>query len=459
MLHRKLWILVSLVTLLGVVTALALSVGRISPQALSSGDPDMLVPAVGPSNPNWKPQPVAAAPATLPWANLRVNPDASSEAQNEPFLAVDAANPRHLVVGANNWAGGNGLFQVTAYVSFDAGHSWTASQPYFQPNASRLNAADPTIAFGPDGTLYFAFVAFGPADGAVAVSRSLDGGRSWVSQSWATGFTTAADKPALAAGNGQLYLYWQGANALLGRVSADGGATWGATMTVAANGRYAAPVVEPKGALSVFYTVGNSLLVSRSTDKGASYVTHLVSSVTPLQSRPTQYRAVVYPAAAAGLDGALYVAWPDGRNAGQGNDLLAARSLDGGGTWSAPVRVNDDAGSADQLMPALTVGSDGALTAAWLDTRNDPARVNYDVYLARAVPAQGVQFSFSANQRVTSIASNPNNDPRLQGSLIGDYFAIGAGAGLVYPVWTDTRNNNEDIYLAPVPVTSGGSNN
>ncbi|HXR43685.1 MAG TPA: sialidase family protein, partial [Pseudolysinimonas sp.] len=38
---------------------------------------------------------------------------------------------------------------------------------------------DPTVAFGPDGAVYFGFVAFGPADGAVAVSRSLDGGRTW----------------------------------------------------------------------------------------------------------------------------------------------------------------------------------------------------------------------------------------------------------------------------------------
>src|SRR5262249_7792167 len=163
---------------------------------------------------------------------------------------------------------------------------------------------------------------------------SLDGGRSWASQSWATSFTSAADKPSLAAGNGQLYLYWQGSTALLGRTSADGGATWGTIATIAANGRYAAPVVEASRALTAFSTVGTPLLVSRATDKGASYSVHSVSAVPPLQARPTSYRATVYPAAAATADGALVVAWADGRNAGHGNDILASRSLDGGASWS-----------------------------------------------------------------------------------------------------------------------------
>jgi hypothetical protein len=452
--RKKLFTFVSLVALLAIIAAASLMAGRITPQGLSSSDPDLLVPAAVKADPNWKAQPVAAAPVTLPWANLRVNTDSSTEAQNEPFVAINPANPRHMVIGANNWAGGNGQFEVSAYVTFDAGRSWTASQPYFMRNASRLNAADPTVAFGADGAVYFAFVAFGPADGAVAVSRSLDGGRTWVAQSWATSFTAGADKPSLAARNDKLYLFWQSStNTLQGRVSLDHGTNWGTPVTLAAGGRNAAPVVDAKGRVSVFYTVGNLLQVARSTD-GVSYTSTLVSSVTPLQARPTQYRATVYPSAAVAPDGTLYVAWADGRNLGRGNDILASRSTDGV-TWSAPVVVNSDSGAADQLMPALTVGTDGVVSVAWLDTRNDAANVNYDVYLARTTSSSArMDWGFGTNTRVTTVASNPNNDPRLQGTLIGDYFAIAAGGGVVYPVWTDTRNNNQDIYLAPVPVDS-----
>jgi hypothetical protein len=112
--------------------------------------------------------------------------------------------------------------------------------------------------------------------------------------------------------------------------------------------------------------------------------------------------------------------------------------------------VNSDSGDADQLMPALSVGSDNKVTVAWLDTRNDASRVNYDVYMARS--ANGT--TFGANTRVTAVSSNPNNDPRTQGQLIGDYFALASGTNSVYVLWTDTRNNNEDIYLAPVSTTN-----
>jgi hypothetical protein len=447
--------------LLAIIALAAFAVGRTNSLALGNdraalvGDPDMLVPAAVKADPNWKPQP-AGAPVALPWANIRVNTDNTTEAQNEPFVAVNPVNSQHLVVGANNWLYGNGNFEVSAYVSFDGGRTWTSSQPYINRNASRLSAADPTVAFGPDGSVYFAFIAFGPAEGAVAVSRSLDGGLTWATQSWATSFTGgAADKPVLAGSGSNLYVFWQASNGLLSRVSGNNGLSWSATVTVGAGGRNAAPVVGADGAVNVFYTVGNSLRLGRSTDKGASYSNSTVSSLTALQPRAAQFRAEIIPMAAAGADGALYVAWADGRNAGRGNDILASRSLDGGATWSAPTVVNNDGGAADQLMPALTLGADGVLTAAWLDTRNDPSRVNYDIYIARAVTnASGLGFSFGANTRVTNISSNPNNDPRLQGTMIGDYFAIAAGNGLVYPVWTDTRNNNQDIYLAPVPIGS-----
>ena len=96
------------------------------------------------------------------------------------------------------------------------------------------------------------------------------------------------------------------------------------------------------------------------------------------------------------------------------------------------------------------MGSDGAVTVAWLDNRNDSANINYDVYMSRS--ADGAHFN--GNQRVTSTSSNPSNDPRTQGAMIGDYFAMGAGNDVVTSFWTDTRNNNEDIYMAPISINN-----
>jgi hypothetical protein len=394
---------------------------------------------------NWAAKPAAGAPARLPWANIRVNTDNTTEAQNEPFVAVNPNNAKHLVAGANNWAPGAGRFEVTAYVSFDAGQTWVSSNPYIDRNAGRINAADPTIAFGPNGEVYFAFVALNPALGAVAVSRSNDGGLTWSSQSWATSFTYGADKPAVAVANGAVHVFFQ--NSALQAVSSANGVSWSAPVAIANGGRNAAPVVGRNGSLYVFYNTAGHINMARPVAGGYNSV--VVSEAVALQHRPTEYRAAVYPAAGVDSNGNLYVAWADGRNSGTGNDILLASSASGGVSWSAPVRVNSDAGSADQLMPALAVSKDGTVTVAWLDNRNDPNNVNYDVYMARG------KSSFGGNVRVTSVSSNPYNDPRTQGTLIGDYFAAASGNGVTYIFWTDTRNNNEDIYMAPVSNLHG----
>ena len=106
--------------------------------------------------------------------------------------------------------------------------------------------------------------------------------------------------------------------------------------------------------------------------------------MTALQARPTHYRATVYPTAGVDAEGHLYVAWADGRNVGHGNDILFEPSVDQRQHLEQPRRSNSDAGSADQLMPALAVarwrrdGVPGSITAT---TANN---YNYDVYMARS---------------------------------------------------------------------------
>jgi len=445
-------LLAALAGLLGLVTALAFIAGR-GPQApaAASGDLGLTVPSANMSlNSNWQAQPAKGERVSLPWANIRVNTDNTNEAQNEPFVAVNPNNPNHIVVGANNWQVGSGHFEVFAYVSFNGGATWAASQPYIDRNAGRINAADPTVAFGPNGNVYFAFVALSPAPGAVAVSRSVDGGLTWSAQSWVTSFASSADKPAIAAAGGNLHVFYQGGS-LYSTVSRDGAVSWSAPSAIDANGRNAYPVVDGKGNLNVFYNTSTSIKLARTSPTIASgYSVSTVANTVPLQQRPTGYRANIYPAAGVDSRGNLFVAWADGRNQGRGNDILFSSSLNGGRTWSSPITVNSDSGAADQLMPSLAVSNNGTVSVAWLDNRNDASNINYDVYMATS--SNGT--SFGANQRVTDVSSNPYNDPRTQGTMIGDYFALGAGNGVVYALWTDTRNNNEDIYLAPVPVAS-----
>jgi BNR repeat protein len=447
-------VVLALVALLGVIAIMGAFAVNTSRNSVASNNTDLTVPGANmPFAANFKAAPASGqdALASVPYANIRVNQDNTQEAQNEPFVAVNPSNSRHIVVGANNWAAGNGRFEVTAYVSFDGGATWAESHPYIDRNAGRLDAADPTVAFGAGNTVYFGFVALTPSPGAVAVSTSHDGGLTWSSQSWATSFSNAADKPAIAAtSSGQLYVFYQN-QGIFSTVSANGGQTWTSSKLIEDGGRNAAPVTDRAGNVYLFYNTANAIRMAKISILSQHPQLSTVANTVGLQGRPAQYRANIYATAGISSNGTLYVAWPDGVSSQTGNDIFISHLNAGNGqSWSAPARVNSDTSNADQLMPALTVGSDNVVTVAWLDTRNDVNRVNYDVYMARS----GNGVSFGANSRVTAVSSNPNNDPRTQGTLIGDYFALGAGTGSVYVLWTDTRNNNEDIYLAPVSTVN-----
>jgi hypothetical protein len=63
----------------------------------------------------------------------------------------------------------------------------------------------------------------------------------------------------------------------------------------------------------------------------------------------------------------LYVSWED-YSTGFGNLMLSA-SYNGGSTWSAPIRVNDNASPVDAFQPNLTVAANGTVVVAFYDRR------------------------------------------------------------------------------------------
>jgi hypothetical protein len=55
---------------------------------------------------------------------------------------------------------------------------------------------------------------------------------------------------------------------------------------------------------------------------------------------------------------------------GKDGDVWSWRSIDRGKTWTGPVRVNDEAGSAREGLHAMASGPRGEIFCAWLDLRN-----------------------------------------------------------------------------------------
>src|SRR5439155_276932 len=110
-----------------------------------------------------------------------------------------------------------------------------------------------------------------------------------------------------------------------------------------------------------------------------------------------------------------------------------------GRTWSAPRRLNDDAGRAHQFQPTLSVGSNGAggdlVTVSFYDRRDDPNNCLSHVYATWSTDGGG---TWAPNVRQTSAQSSFESN--INGP--GDYSSSATFAGAVFPLFADKRASN-----------------
>ena len=155
--------------------------------------------------------------------------------------------------------------------------------------------------------------------------------------------------------------------------------------------------------------------------------------------------------------GQLYAAWAD--NATGDADILFATSRDGGRTWSAPLRVNDDPprDGANQFQPQLAVAPNGVVSVTFFDTRLDLQHHLIDVFLAQSVDHGG---SFRQNVRVTTRSWEPKIDAPVDPDhlqFIGDYQGLAVDNQYVHPFWNETRTGAQEIFTAAIPSAAPGS--
>lgn len=166
-----------------------------------------------------------------------------SSAQNETSIAVNPANPRNIVAGANDYRVFVPREQRNdstgwAYTSFDGGRTWknqvlpglTVATGATGALTAMDSAGDPVIAFGPRNTVYYGNIVFSrgaPAAGGteapsgIVVNVSYDGGAHWGrptivqldgadAQGTPTPTTVFNDKIWLAADkrSGRVYVTW-----------------------------------------------------------------------------------------------------------------------------------------------------------------------------------------------------------------------------------------------------------
>lgn len=388
-------------------------------------------------------------------------------AQNETTIASSGST---LIAGANDYR----LYEPSEnrydasggfYRSIDNGGHWTAG---FLPGLVRANpiapgpyeaAGDPAVVTGPDGSFWYANLAFDRTDDAnsVAVSRSTDGGVTWhthfvVQTPASRGHALFNDKEWIGtdpANADVAYVAWTqfefNSSAIVISKTTDGGATWSAPMKVAdqfPNSQGATVVVSSTGTVYVTFETFNgrtdAVVFAVSSNGGASFSSREIAPIhdVPSPLPGATWRDDSFPMLA--IDGStLHIAWPDWN--GTSASVVYMRSTDGGASWSSPVVIS---GSGNNVMPWLAARG-GKVYASWFTVTGN----NYTIAAAASVNDGA---SWSAPVTLSDDTSMPATGnlfgfPNCAASFIGDYSGIVVdSAGVGHSLWTDIAPDAND---------------
>jgi hypothetical protein len=173
--------------------------------------------------------------------------------------------------------------------------------------------------------------------------------------------------------------------------SLDGGITWSSAIKINDDTTFTwqiAPsaVLDKQGNLYVVWLdyrdkgaggdVTPNIYFSRSDDGGISWCPNI-------RITDAQYGQNLYPKLHSEHDGSLYITWMNSED-NQQNDIYFSYSIDGGQSWSLPVRVNDDTERASHYHKAIGwLGFDSEKNGivGWLDWRSG----EHAVYFAKTL--------------------------------------------------------------------------
>ncbi len=444
---------------------------------------DVDADAEEPSGRNPRTKARLSSQAATAGTNVRTS-GLQSASRSESDIRINYWNPSKIIAGSNN-IGGSG--QQGMYWSSDGGVTW--GQTTLPLASGDSFHSDPTVDWSSDGTAWSTTMGINGSVLKIQSYRSTDGGATWIFDGTVSGTHTSTDKQmqwidhsASSPYANHNYVIWHnGPPAYMNRRTSSG---WGTPIKVSGTettGTAIGSDVKTNSAGDVFGfwpdTGSRGIYAVKSTNGGASYgaPTRIVTTYDSYDIGVPAFnnrRVLIYVSGGAYRNGTtnnVYALWADlSGNTGcttasnePGSNVSStcktriwfSRSTDGGATWSARVKINDQSGLNDQFNPFLAVDeTNGNIGAIYYDTVNDAGRKKVDIFYQLSTNGGA---SWEAPVKVTTAMTDETVTGADSGNQFGDYNSLSGYGNAFFPSWTDRRNNaKEEIWTAKITTSS-----
>ena len=418
-----------------------------------------------------------------PFVSYQVNVDANGnnivgDAANEPSISVDPTDGNKIAVGWRQFDTWTSNFRQAGWgYTTDAGLSW-----HF-PGALQNGVfrSDPVTNSDETGNFFYLSLLVNNFCG--DIWRSTSGGQTWTEQSPDGGAHSGdkewftVDRTPTSMGHGFQYHFWTEFFACdFGGFSrsTDGGATWQSPISIPNAPQWGTLDVASNGNLFIGGgDSGSSFWCIRSSNAQNPGVTPTFDQITTVNMGGSLwYGPPVNPDGLAGqiflavdrsggpTDNNIYMVAtvrPTGFNTG--TDVMFARSTDGGLSFSAPQRINDDPVNHSKYhwFGTLSVAPNGRIDSVWLDTRNAVSNTDSQLFYSYSTDG-GVTWSsnVAVSQAFTPLEGWP------QQNKIGDYITVvsdNSGGDVAYSAtynFNPVRGQHEqDVYFVRVSPSGG----
>ncbi len=463
---------------------------------LASGQlaPTLRVPRNEPlekyDNPPALPQPKVTSPQMISrfatFTSIQVNVDANhqnilGDAANECTISVNPVNPSQKAIAWRQFNSVLSNFRQAGWgFTSDNGATWTFPG-VLENNVFR---SDPVTQSDELGNFFWLSLQSDVNQSFFCddLWRSLNGGATWTLLSGERGggggdkqwFTI--DKTS-GQGHGFQYQADDGINCSGGGVqfqrSVDGGVTWQSPVTIPSSPTDGTLDVDSHGNVFVGGEGFSNFICARSSNAQIATQTPRFDQTTSVNMGGFLGFGGINP---AGLDGMLFLAIDHSTGATKDNiymlasvvpngrsttDVMFVRSTDGGLTFSAPVKVNDDSNpNSWHWFGTFSVAPNGRLDAVWYDTRNSTNNLNSQLFYSWSTDAGA---TWAPNVAV-SVSFNPSEGYPNQ-SKIGDYITMvsdSTGADVAYSATFNFNpgrgSHEEDVYYVRVAPTTSALN-